>query len=95
MGTTPGDAAVDALVKDAEEVEEKAVAARRRARAARTLLEEEEQTTAALEKAAVASLCQDRRLVPLTRRRLRLPMRRPSSPVFTSRQRSSSTSVPS
>jgi hypothetical protein len=67
MGTTPGDAAaaalkakLDALVKDAEEAEEKAVAARRRAQAARTLLEEEEQTAAALEKAAVAA----RQLVP-------------------------------
>jgi hypothetical protein len=65
MGTTPGDVAaalkakLDALVKDAEEAEEKAVAARRRARAARTLLEEE-QTTAALEKATVAA----RQLVP-------------------------------
>jgi hypothetical protein len=58
MGTAPRDVAadataikakLDALVKDAEEAEEKAVAARRRARAARTLLEEE-QTTAALEK---------------------------------------------
>jgi hypothetical protein len=98
MGTTTGDAAalkakLDALVKDAEEAE-KAVAARRRARAARTLLEEE-QTAAALEKATVASLCRDRRQVPLTRRRLHLPMRRPSSSIFTSRQRSSSTSVPS
>jgi hypothetical protein len=63
MGTTPGGAAadaaalkakLDALVKDAEEAEEKAVAARRRARATRTLLEEE-QTAAALEKAAVAA----------------------------------------
>jgi hypothetical protein len=67
MGTTPGDAAaaaalkakLDALVKDVEEAEEKAVAARRRARAARTLLEEE-QTAVALEKAAVAA----RQLVP-------------------------------
>ena len=48
MSATPGDdtaalrARLDALVKDAEEAEEKAVAARRRARAARTLLEEEE-----------------------------------------------------
>jgi hypothetical protein len=63
MGTTPGDAAalkakLDALVKDAEEAEEKAVAAHRRARAARTLLEE--QTAAALEKAVVAA----RQLVP-------------------------------
>jgi hypothetical protein len=50
MGTAPGDvtadaaalkAKLDALVKDAEEAEEKAVATRRRARAARTLLEEE------------------------------------------------------
>jgi hypothetical protein len=61
MGTETGDAAaalkakLDALVKDVEEVEEKAIAARRRARAARTLLEEEEQTAAALEKAAVAA----------------------------------------
>jgi hypothetical protein len=63
MGTTPGDATADAaavkaklnaLVKDAEEAEEKAVAAHRRARAARTLLEEE-QTAAAVEKAAVAT----------------------------------------
>jgi hypothetical protein len=59
MGTETGDATaalkakLDALVKDAEEAEEKAVAARRRARAARTLLEE--QTAAALEKAAVAA----------------------------------------
>jgi hypothetical protein len=66
MGTETGDAAadlkakLDALVKDAEEAEEKAVAARRHARAARTLLEEEEQTAAALEKAAVAA----RQLVP-------------------------------
>jgi hypothetical protein len=65
MGTTPGDAAalkvkLDALVKDAEEAEEKAVAARRRVRVARTLLEEEEQTAAALEKVAVAT----RQLVP-------------------------------
>jgi hypothetical protein len=66
MGTTPGDAAadalkakLDALVKDAEEVEEKAVVARRCARAARTLLEEE-QTASALEKATVAA----RQLVP-------------------------------
>jgi hypothetical protein len=68
MGTEPGNVAtdaaalkvkLDALVKDAEEVEEKAVAARRRARAACTLLEEE-QTAAALEKAVVAA-CQ---LVP-------------------------------
>jgi hypothetical protein len=64
MGTETGDAAalkakLNALVKDAEEAEEKAVAARRRARATRTLLEEE-QTTAALEKAAVAA----RQLVP-------------------------------
>jgi hypothetical protein len=50
MGTEPGDvtadaaalkAKLDALVKDAEEAEEKAVATRRRAWAARTLLEEE------------------------------------------------------
>jgi hypothetical protein len=65
MGTETGDAAalkakLDALIKDGEEVEEKAVAARRRARAAHTLLEEEEQTAAALEKAAVAA----RQLVP-------------------------------
>jgi hypothetical protein len=69
MGTESGNIAtdaaalkakLDALVKDAEEAEEKAVAARRRARAARTLLEEEEQTAAALEKAAVAA----RQLVP-------------------------------
>jgi hypothetical protein len=62
MCTEPGNVAtnaaalkakLDALVKDAEEAEEKAVAARRRARAARTLLEE--QTAAALEKAAVAA----------------------------------------
>jgi hypothetical protein len=55
MCTKPGNVAtdaaalktkLDALVKDAEEAEEKAVAARRRARAARTLLEKEEQTTA-------------------------------------------------
>jgi hypothetical protein len=66
MGTTPGDVAaaalkakLDALVKDAEEAEEKAVATRCCARAARTLLEEE-QTAAALEKAAVAA----RQLVP-------------------------------
>jgi hypothetical protein len=68
MGTEIGDvvaaaaalkAKLDALVKDAEEAEEKTVAARRRARAARTLLEEE-QTAAALEKAAVAA----RQLVP-------------------------------
>jgi hypothetical protein len=65
MGTEPGDVAaaalkakLDALVKDAEEVEEKAVVARRCARAARTLLEE--QAAAALEKAAVAA----RQLVP-------------------------------
>jgi hypothetical protein len=65
MGTTPGDVAaaalkakLDALVKDAEEAEEKAVAAHRRVRAARTLLEE--QTVAALEKVAVAA----RQLVP-------------------------------
>jgi hypothetical protein len=39
MSTASGDVAADAaaLVKDAEEAEEKAVAARRRARAARTL----------------------------------------------------------
>jgi hypothetical protein len=66
MGTAPEDVAaalkakLDALVKDAEEAEEKAVAARRRARATRTLLEEEEQAAAALEKAAVAA----RQLVP-------------------------------
>jgi hypothetical protein len=69
MGTTPGDdaaataalkAKLDALVKDAEEAEEKAVAARRHARAARTLLEEEEHTSVALEKAAVVA----RQLVP-------------------------------
>jgi hypothetical protein len=69
MSTAPGDvtadtaalkAKLDALVKDAEEAEEKAVAARCRARAARTLLEEEEQAAAALEKAAVAA----RQLVP-------------------------------
>jgi hypothetical protein len=67
MGTAPGDVAaattlkakLDALVKDAEEAEEKAVAARRRAWAARTLLEEE-QTTAASEKVAAAA----RQLVP-------------------------------
>jgi hypothetical protein len=54
MGTKSGDVAaaalkakLDALVKDAEEVEEKAVVARRCARAARTLLEE--QAAAALE----------------------------------------------
>jgi hypothetical protein len=67
MGTAPGDvvadaaapkAKLDALVKDAEEAEEKAVAARRRARAARSLLEEK--AAAALEKAAVAA----RQLVP-------------------------------
>jgi hypothetical protein len=65
MGTAPRDVAaaalkakLNALVKDAEEAEEKAVAARCRARAARTLLEE--QTAAALEKAAVAA----RQLVP-------------------------------
>jgi hypothetical protein len=65
MCTEPGNVAtdaaalkakLDALVKDAEEAEEKAVAARRRARATRTLLEEEEQT----KKAAVAA----RQLVP-------------------------------
>jgi hypothetical protein len=59
MGTTPRDAAalktkLNALVKDAEEAEEKAVAARHRVWAARTLLEEE-QTAAALEKAAIAA----------------------------------------
>jgi hypothetical protein len=68
MGTEPGNVAadaaalkakLDALVKDVEEAEEKAVAAHRRAQAARTLLEEE-QTTAALEQAAVAA----RQLVP-------------------------------
>jgi hypothetical protein len=68
MGTAPGDvvaaaaalkAKLDALVKDVEEAEKKAVATRRRARAARTLLEEE-QAAAALEKAAVAA----RQLVP-------------------------------
>ncbi len=54
MGIEIGDAAatalkakLDALVKDAEEAEEKAVAARRRARAARTLLEEEQAAVAA------------------------------------------------
>jgi hypothetical protein len=46
MGTEIGDAValkakLDALVKDAEEAEEKAVAACHRARAARTLQEEE------------------------------------------------------
>jgi outer membrane murein-binding lipoprotein Lpp len=46
IGIETGDAAalkakLDALVKDVEEAEEKAVAARRRARAARTLLEKE------------------------------------------------------
>jgi hypothetical protein len=69
MGTAPGDVTADAtalkaklnaLIKDAEEAEEKAVAAHRRARAARTLLEEEEQAAAALEKVAVAA----RQLVP-------------------------------
>jgi hypothetical protein len=69
MCTEPGNVAtdaaalkakLDALVKDVEEAEEKAVAARRRAWAAHTLLEEEEQTTAALEKAVVAA----RQLVP-------------------------------
>jgi hypothetical protein len=69
MGTETGDVAadatalkakLDALIKDVEEAEEKAVAARRRAREARTLLKEEEQTTAALEKAAVTA----RQLVP-------------------------------
>jgi hypothetical protein len=61
MGTEPGNVAtalkakLDALVKDAEEAEKKAVAARRRARAARALLEEEEQAATALEKAAVAA----------------------------------------
>jgi hypothetical protein len=67
MGTAPRDVAAaalkakrDALVKDAEEAEEKAVAARCRARAARTLLEEEEQAATALEKAAVVA----RQLVP-------------------------------
>jgi hypothetical protein len=61
MSTAPGDdtaalkARLDALVKDAEEAEEKAVVARHRARATRTLLEEEEQATATLEKAAVAA----------------------------------------
>jgi hypothetical protein len=68
MGTAPGDVAaaaaalkakLDALVKDVEEAEKKAVATRRRARAARTLLEEE-QAAAAWEKAAVAA----RQLVP-------------------------------
>jgi hypothetical protein len=68
MGTEPGNVAtdaaahkakLDALVKDAEEAEEKAVAARRRARAAHALLEEEQEATA-LEKAAVAA----RQLVP-------------------------------
>jgi hypothetical protein len=65
MGTALGDVAaalkakLDALVKDVEEAEEKAVAARRRARAAGTLLEEE-LATAALEKAAVTA----RQLVP-------------------------------
>jgi hypothetical protein len=67
MGTEPGNVAtdaaalkakLDALVKDAEEAEEKAVAARRRARATRALLEE--QAATALEKAAVAA----RQLVP-------------------------------
>jgi hypothetical protein len=64
MGTETGDATadaadlkakLDALVKDAEEAEEKAVAARRRARATRTLLEEEEQMAAALEKVVVTA----------------------------------------
>jgi hypothetical protein len=63
MGTESGNVAtnaaalkakLDALVKDAEEAEEKAVAASRRARAARALLEEEQAATA-LEKAAVAA----------------------------------------
>jgi predicted metal-binding protein len=95
MGTETGDAAalkakLDTLVKDAEEAEEKAVAAR-------TLLEEEEQTTATLEKALslLASLCQACLQAPSTHRCLRPPMRRPSSLVFTSRQRPSSTSAPS
>jgi hypothetical protein len=61
MCTEPGNIATDALkakhdalVKDAEEAEEKVVAARRCARAARTLLEEE-QMAAALEKAAAVA----------------------------------------
>jgi hypothetical protein len=65
MGIKTGDAAaalktnLDALVKDTEEAEEKAVATRRHAQATRTLLEEEKMA-AALEKAAVAA----RQLVP-------------------------------
>jgi hypothetical protein len=60
MSTAHVDVTADtaALIKDAEDAEEKAVAARRRVRAARTLLEE--QAAAALEKAAVAA----RQLVP-------------------------------
>jgi hypothetical protein len=69
MSTAPGDvtadtaalkAKLDALVKDAEDAEEKAVVERRRVQAARTLLEEEEQAAAALEKAAITA----RQLVP-------------------------------
>jgi hypothetical protein len=101
MGTEAGDATalkakLDALAKDAEEAEEKAVAARHRARAAPTLLEEE-QTAAAWRRqlSLLASFCRARLQAPSTRRRLRPPMRRPSSPVFTSRQRPFSTSAPS
>jgi hypothetical protein len=67
LGNIAADAAalkakLHALLKDAEEAEEKAVAARHRARAARTLLEEEEQTVAAMEKAAIAA----RQLMPVS-----------------------------
>jgi hypothetical protein len=106
MCTEPGNVAtdaaalkvkLDALIKDVEKAKEKAVAALRRARAARTLLEEEEQASVALEKAAVAA----RQLVPGSSSGTThmspasYSYGRPSSSVFTSRQRPSTTSVPS
>jgi hypothetical protein len=70
MGTKTGDVAadaaalkakLDALVKDVEEAEEKAVAARRRARAACTLLEEQRRRLSLL-----ASLCRAHLQAPST-----------------------------
>jgi hypothetical protein len=75
MGTAPGDVAadtakLDALVKDAEEAEEKAVAARRRARAARTLLEEEEQAAVVARQLVPGSSAGPRALRPPRPRQL-------------------------
>jgi hypothetical protein len=46
---------LEAIVKEAEDIEEKAAAARRRVQAARLLLEEEETKVAAVEQMATAA----------------------------------------